>query len=360
MKYRLFFALLALGVAILPVRKGAAQDFPYQVFERYIEPLAQQIGMPGLSALILRDGKIAWQRGYGYSDVENRTPATIHTPYPIGGVTQAVTGVLFGICVDRYGLKIDDLMGSHSPGFSDPGATIRHVLAHASTGRYEYDPVKFAGLTPVLEQCIRLPFRVATAVELFDPLDMGNSVPGLDLNRPEGIAARELFTEAAARHYDSVLREAAVPYRIDRRSGRHTRSEYPSYGVDAAGGLVASAYDLHTFEAELDDNDNVPLDRSTLGKMWTNTELIDPVNSNLRTPMPTGLGWFVQKASGTDLVWTFGHIPDAGSALIVKMPSKSLTLILLANSDGLTAGYNLERGDITTSPFVKIFLRLFI
>jgi hypothetical protein len=42
------------------------------------------------------------------------------------------------------------------------------------------------------------------------------------------------------------------------------------------------------------------------------------------------------------------------------MPSKSLTLILLANSDGLTAGYNLERGDVTTSPFVKIFLRLFI
>jgi len=360
MKYRLFFALLALGIAMLPVQKGSAQDFPYQVFERYIEPLAQRIGMPGMSALILRNGKIAWHRGYGYSDVENRTQATIHTPYPIGGVTQAVTGVLFGICVDRYGLNIDDLMGSHSPTFSDPGASVRHVLAHASTGRYEYDPVKFAGLTPVLESCIRLPFRVATAVELFDPLGMGDSVPGLDLNRPEGIPARELFTEAALRRYDSVLRVAAVPYRIDRRSGRHTRSEYPSYGVDAAGGLVASAYDLHTFEAELDDNDNVPLDRSTLLKMWTNTELVDPVNSNLRTPMPTGLGWFVQKASGIDLVWTFGHIPDAGSALIVKMPSKSLTLILLANSDGLTAGYNLERGDITTSPFVKIFLKLFI
>jgi CubicO group peptidase (beta-lactamase class C family) len=185
-------------------------------------------------------------------------------------------------------------------------------------------------------------------------------VPGLDLNTPEGAQARELFTDAANRHYDSVLREAAVPYRIDRRTGRHTRSEYPTYGFDAAGGLVASAYDLHTFEAKLDDDDNVPLDRSTLDQMWTNTILVNSADSTLRTPMPTGLGWFVQNASGTRLVWTFGHIADAGSALILKMPSKRLTLILLANSDGLTAGYNLERGDITTSPFVKIFLRLFI
>jgi CubicO group peptidase (beta-lactamase class C family) len=360
MKYRLFFAVLALGIAILPVRKGSAQEFPYQVFERYLEPLAQQIGMPGLSALILRNGIIEWQRGYGFSDVENRTPATIHTPYPVGGVTQAVTGVLFGICIDRYGFQIDQLMGNVTPTFADPGAVIRHVLAHASTGRYEYDAVKFAGLTPVLERCIRLPFRVATAVEVLDQLGMTKSVPGLDLNRPEGAQARELFSDAAVRYYDSVLREAALPYRIDRRTGKHTRSEYPTYGLDAAAGLVASAYDLSTFERKLDDDDNVPLDRRTLNLMWTNTILVDPVNANLTTPMPTGLGWFVQTTSGTRLVWTFGHIPDAGSALILKMPSKRLTLILLANSDGLTAGYNLERGDITTSPFVKIFLRLFI
>jgi hypothetical protein len=42
------------------------------------------------------------------------------------------------------------------------------------------------------------------------------------------------------------------------------------------------------------------------------------------------------------------------------MPDKKLTLILLANSGGLANGYNLEQGDATTSPFVKIFLRLFI
>src|SRR5687768_5114971 len=98
MKTRLFLAVLAIGTLIVPGGRGAAQDFPYQVFERYLEPLAQQIGMPGLSAVIVRNNRIEWARGYGFSDAENRTPASIHTPYAIGGVTQAFTAVLVGVC----------------------------------------------------------------------------------------------------------------------------------------------------------------------------------------------------------------------------------------------------------------------
>jgi len=77
------------------------------------------------------------------------------------------------------------------------------------------------------------------------------------------------------------------------------------------------------------------------------------------TPLPTGLGWFVQEYQGERLVWHFSHVPDAYSALILKMPARGLTLVLLANSDGLSRGASLELGDVTASPFVKIFLRLF-
>jgi len=41
------------------------------------------------------------------------------------------------------------------------------------------------------------------------------------------------------------------------------------------------------------------------------------------------------------------------------MPARRVTLIMLANSDGLSTGANLKSGDVTQSPFVKIFLRLF-
>ena len=56
MKYRLFFAVLALGIAILPVRQGSAQEFPYRVFERYLEPLerAQRWRALGIPHLLIR------------------------------------------------------------------------------------------------------------------------------------------------------------------------------------------------------------------------------------------------------------------------------------------------------------------
>lgn len=358
MKSRLFLASLALGVATLSGRAGSAQDFPHLVFDRYLAPLAQQIGMPGLSAVILRNNRIEWYRGYGYANVESRIPSDpVNTPYVIGGVTQAITGVLAGICVDRHQLHVDDDIRGVAPAFA-MSTSIRNVLSHATAGHFRYDPATFAALmTPVIEKCHGRPYRVAAAVEVLDRLGMRRSVPGLDFNRPEGAAARTLFDARMQGIYDAVLADVAVPYRIDR--GRYSRTEYPAHGLDPAGGLVATAFDLAEFERQLDDDDNIPFNRSTLLEMWTPT-IIPAADNSTSTTTPTGLGWFVQRASGQRLVWTFGHIPQAASALILKLPEKNLTLILLSNSDGLTAGYNFEAGDVTTSPFVKVFLRLFI
>jgi CubicO group peptidase (beta-lactamase class C family) len=374
MNFRLFCVALALGTLVVPGRGRAAQEqFPFQIFDRYLQPLVQQIGMPGLSAIILQGdatggrSRIAWKGEYGYADLERRIPATIDTPYPVGGITQALTGVLVGVCIDRFGFEIDQDIRTFSPTFPVAETRIRQVLAHATGGRFRYDPALYSALTPVVESCTKQSYRQATALEVLDRVTppMTRSVPGLDLARPEGAQALAQFDAGTVSRYQSVLREVAVPYRIDAR-GRPSRSEYPSYGLDAAGGLVSTAYDLAQFESALDNRTvPVPLSFSTLDKMWSNQ--IFRVN-NQDIAMPTGLGWFVTTESGQRLVWTFGHIPNASSALIVKMirpatasmPSQRLTLILLANSGGLAEGYDLENANVTSSPFVKIFLRLFI
>ena len=374
MKFRLFLVALVIGTLIVPGRQGAAQEqFPYQIFDRYLGPLVQDIGMPGLSAVIVQGGadgargRIVWKGEYGYADLERKIPATIDTPYAVGGVTQALTGVLTGVCIDRYGFNIDQDIRTFAPSFPVRETSVRQVLAHATDGRFRYDPGLYSSLTPVIESCTKQSYRQATAVEVLERVTppMRRSVPGLDLARPEGAAALAQFDAATVARYQSVLSEVAVPYRID-ANRRATRTEYPSYGLDAAGGLVTTAYDLAQFEIALDDKTvPVPLSFSTLDKMWSNaTFRINGVD----LAMPTGLGWFVTTESGQRLVWTFGHIQDASSALIVKIvtpatssvPSKRLTLIMLANSGGLAKGYDLENANVTSSPFVKVFLRLFI
>jgi hypothetical protein len=51
---------------------------------------------------------------------------------------------------------------------------------------------------------------------------------------------------------------------------------------------------------------------------------------------------------------------DSFSSLIVKIPRRNLTLILLANSDGLSAPFPLANGDVTASVFAQLFLRTFV
>ena len=73
---------------------------------------------------------------------------------------------------------------------------------------------------------------------------------------------------------------------------------------------------------------------------------------------PMGLGWFVQFYRGERVVWHFGQVPNAYSSLLLKLPAKGITFILLANSDGLSNPFQLPAGDVTRSPFATVFLKL--
>jgi CubicO group peptidase (beta-lactamase class C family) len=98
----------------------------------------------------------------------------------------------------------------------------------------------------------------------------------------------------------------------------------------------------------------VLLGQDTLALAWRNATTTGGQS------LPMGLGWFVQSYNGTRLVWHFGKLADGASSLLLKVPERDLTLILLANSNGLSEGFALENGDVTTSLFAKLFLRLFI
>jgi len=60
------------------------------------------------------------------------------------------------------------------------------------------------------------------------------------------------------------------------------------------------------------------------------------------------------------VVWEFGAAENSSSSLIVMVPRRGLTLILLANSDGLAKSFGLAAGDLTVSPFGRLFLGIFV
>jgi CubicO group peptidase (beta-lactamase class C family) len=346
---RVRVVVLALCATFALVAPGAGQGLLYSLFERYTDSLRQQTGIPAISAVIVRNGQVDWERGFGQQDIERNILAAPDTPYPIGDLTQTLTTVLLGTCAEQGVLNIDEPMGRWVGDFPTPNETVRQVLAHAENGRFRYDLGRFAALTTVAQSCNTKPFRANVADSVLERLGMVGSVPGQDL-ASAGTAARELFDSQRLDRYEAVLGRVAIAYRVD-RSLRATRSDFRPRGLNAAEGLVSTARDLARFDAALDDA--VLLRPETLRVAWS------PANFT-GSPLPTGLGWFVQNYQGERIIWQFSYVPDAYSALILKMPARRLTLIMLANSDGLSTGANLEQGDVTASPFVKIFLRLFV
>ncbi len=351
MSLRLRLSVLAVVSAAVLLSGGGlrAQALPFLLFERYLDPLRIQAGIPGLSAVILQDNQVVWERGFGLRDIEAGLPATPDTPFAIADLTQTVTATLLLHCTERGLVDLGQPLRDFLPAAEAPETTLRQLLTHAAPGAlgYRYTPSRFALLARPVETCFDAPFRHVVARSVFDLLSMRDAVPGYDiLTAPDDV--RRHFDAATLARYAALLERVATPYRVDNR-GRATRGDLPPVSVDGAHGLIASARDLAKFDQGLP----IHLRAESLALAWTNA-----THNGASTPF--GLGWFVQNYNGEKLVWHYGHFPEAFSSLVLKVPDRRLTLILLANSDGLSGPFSLNQGDVTSSLFARTFLRLFL
>jgi CubicO group peptidase (beta-lactamase class C family) len=342
----LVVALAALG-AIGPSAQ-AQGSLPISLFERYVEALRMQSGIPGLSAAIVQNGRVVWDNGFGYQNVESLERATADTPYPVLDVTQALSStVVLQECLEQRYLELTDRVARWNPEFHESSTTIAQLMSHTSpSGSFKYDPERFAALTAVADQCANSRYVRLITEEIFARLGMQSSLPGADIVDPASPHRRWINASTLDR-YAAILRRQAVPYKVDARL-RPTRSTAPGVPLSAATGVVSTVRDLARFDAALDEG--FLIDRTTRSRAWESPGAT-----------PTGLGWFVSRHNGERVVWHFGVARDAYSSLIVKVPDRSLTLILLANSDGLAGpSYNLADGNLSSNLFASLFLKLFV
>ena len=340
---------LVLAIALCSAQGASAQTLTVSLFERYLDALRVQAGIPGLSGAVLQNGNIVWEKGLGKADVGANIAASPDTPYHITGMSQALFAtLLLRKCVDQSYLSTNDPVQRWFPAYADPDTSIGHLLVHAAPGGgFKYDASRFAALTPVIENCTNTRYKDLLTVDLFERLAMSSSVPGAGMATPTP-QDLELFSPGQLARFADVLRRTAIPYRV--ASGKSTRSEVVPLPLDASTGIITTVRDLEKFDLAL--RDDSLLSPQTRFNMFTNVTVGGTV-------MPMGLGWFVQNVDGLQVVWHFGLVKDAWSSLVLKVPSRDLTFILLANSDGLSAPFALETGDVSNSIFAKLFLKVF-
>jgi len=349
---RRLFLLIVATVGILLARVPArADDLLLDRFRDYLEALRIQAGVPGLAAAVVGYTETPWERAFGKQDLERSIATRTDTPFEIDGLAEVLSSAIVLRCVEEGQLSLDDRIGKFTPGSADAQITIRQALSHTSADQvYRYRPDRVEALAPAIAACTGNTF-VETFARRLVYLGMRDSVPGLDVVQQAPSAVGTL-TSSTLDGYRAVLSRLAAPYSVDSR-GVATLSRYASTTVTPVRGLISTVPDLEQFMSGLRKGLGVLPKPETLALAW------QPAIGADGQRLPHGLGWFVQSYNGVTIVWQFGVSQGASSSLIVTVPARGITLILLANSDGLSSPFALANGDLTSSPFGRLFLGLF-
>ena len=90
------------------------KDGKKSVDETWISDLRERIqtyvteaNVPSLAVGVAKNGVILWKQGFGYSDVENKIPATEHTCYPLASISKLFTATGLMVLKERGHLDLD-------------------------------------------------------------------------------------------------------------------------------------------------------------------------------------------------------------------------------------------------------------
>lgn len=325
-------------------------------FSAVADSLKTALRIPGLAIVILRDTSVIFSRGYGLADVARKIPATVETPFNIASVTKPISAVVALKLVEQGKLDLDRPMILYAgfPEFCTEATsaggiffgdyqcgkiTMRNVLSMEANGTpgtsFSYNPPSYSWASRPMAEVAGVPFSELTKIMVLDPAGMSRSAR---INR-----RLPLRPDLAA--------ELAIPYHIDSAGMAVVSEPPPPQGDGAAGGVISTAMDLARFDIALGMGRLIS--PASVDAMWT------AGRSASGAVLPYGIGWFVNNYRGEKIIWHTGLWEGAYSALYMKVPDRHLTLILLANSDGLRWQSRLDEAAIERSPFALALLDLF-
>lgn len=152
--------------------------------ESQLESLREELKIPALSAAIVKDQKVLWAKGFGFADVENKVPATEHTPYHLASLTKTFASTILMQLVQQGKIKLDDPVSKYGITLESDGVIrVKHLFSHTSEGNpgegYRYNGNRFAELDKVIERATGKSFGELLIANILDPLNMTETAPNV-------------------------------------------------------------------------------------------------------------------------------------------------------------------------------------
>jgi len=140
------------------------------MLDRGFAALLDRHRVPGLAAAIILNGRLAWAKGYGFADLENRRSMTADTIQNVGSVTKTLTTTLVLQDIEAGRLDLDRDINHYlpfvvrNPNHPQVSITLRQLLTHRSSirdGAAYSDSYRCGDQTTSLEDWLRAYFDVS-------------------------------------------------------------------------------------------------------------------------------------------------------------------------------------------------------
>jgi CubicO group peptidase (beta-lactamase class C family) len=326
--------------------------------EAKVEKRRLELGIPGMSLVIVKDDKVIYSKGLGYKDFEKKIAVTSDTQFAIGSATKAFTALSVLMSQDEGKLSLEDSPKKFLPYFkmkdaeTDKNITIRDLMAHNSglnrtdlamiTGKlsrqeliqvageaqpmakfrekFFYNNIMFAAAGEITAKANNSTWEKYIPARIFTPLGMTNS----------NISIKEM---EKAKDYSF-----GYEYNFDSKENR--RLPYrPIDDIGPAGSINSSANDMAKWIRFVMNGGTVAGKRLVSEKgfeEWTKPQMKVTPNGKVNY----GLGWFLQEWNGNKVVQHGGNI-DGFNSMVAMIPEKKLGFVMLTNVTGSSLGDEL-------------------
>jgi len=349
--------LMAITVITLVGCPALAQDHSAEIDT--IFSAARSSDAPGAAVMVIREGRIVMQRGYGVADLRTLHPIDAHTNFRLASVSKQFTAMAIMLLVHDGKLHYEDRLSDVLPGFPAYGKaiTIRNLLNHTSGlldyedlmakeypgkpddqipqihdaavlallekvsttkfppgTKWEYSNSGYCVLAMIVEKVSGQPFGQFLHDRIFAPLQMNHS-----------LAYEKGKNEVANRAYGYTL-TGKVWKQTDQSSTSATLGD---------GGIYTSLDDLAKWDAGL--REHKLLSEAEMKPALTPVKLAHSTAlSPEGVPVQYGFGWFLEPYQGHSRMWHYGETVGFRTT-IQRFPQDDLTVIVLCNRVDLSA-----------------------
>jgi CubicO group peptidase (beta-lactamase class C family) len=342
------------GVADVQQQKGnppvapprpASLNRVTQRLEQLIPRLLQEGTVPGLSIALIRDGKLAWQHGFGLANADTKAPVTNDSVFEAASLSKPVFAYGVLKLIDAGQLDLDRPLVTYLPGRYDVGddprfdrLTARHVLSHTSgfpnwrSGaregplpmffspgeRFSYSGEGFVYLGKVVEHITGESLDQYMKRAVFDPLGMTSS------------------SYVWQDRYETLKVSNHNAFGIVTPSGRPKTP-------NMAASLQTTSGDYARFVVAI--LNGVGLKKRTAKAMLSTQSRVDEAGPNTVQRAPTGrvvpglswgLGWALEDGPDGPAFWHWGDNGNNKAFVYVREKSRTGVAIFADGSNGLS------------------------